>query len=221
MINAQFFTAVSTAAKVIAVSFRGSESTLEVLHEILDVVEPNVAFVGGGKVFAYFHHAFYLLWDGGLSAEIARLRQQYPDYKLVAVGHSLGASLASVFATFIASQGPWQADEVKYTGFGQPRTGDADYAAAHDRLVKYSYRLVHRKDIYAHLPPPAFGNNTFSHHRFEVWYNNNMTPGQPYQLCPRPDDFSCSNAQWNFNTGDHTHYFNRDVEGWANQGCPM
>ncbi|KAE9555069.1 hypothetical protein FO519_001730 [Halicephalobus sp. NKZ332] len=45
------------------------------------------------------------------------------------------------------------------------------------------------------------------HHRFEVWYPNNMSPGDPYQICDRADDKSCSNAVKDDSTDDHLHYF--------------
>jgi hypothetical protein len=36
--------------------------------------------------------------------------------------------------------------------FGQPRVGDFTYSCNHNRLVPYSYRVVHRADIVPHLP---------------------------------------------------------------------
>jgi len=215
------FWAVSTSMKTVVVSFRGTDTTWEGIQEALSSTNPSKPFVGGGKVFPYFYDAFFRLWNGGLQGNVTNLKTQYPDYKLLSVGHSLGAAMASVFSTFIATQGPWQSNEISYVGFGQPRTGDQEYAIAHDAKVKYSYHIVHHRDLYAHLPPPNFGGNSFSHHRFEVWYNNDMTPGRQFQVCPRPDDLSCSNGQWDFNAHDHQFYFDKELGPWAAAGCPM
>jgi len=86
----------------------------------------------------------------------------------------------------------------------------------------YDYRVVHAHDLVPHIPPKIFDNwfDSPYHTRYEVWYNNNMTPGQTYQLCTRADDETCSNTQSDFSITDHLHYFNTDVSGWGAAGCP-
>ena len=67
----------------------------------------------------------------------------YPDYALIATGHSLGGSLASLAGVSIASNFPGVNLSV-YT-FGQTRTGDPVYAHLAEELVGSGnlYRCVH------------------------------------------------------------------------------
>lgn len=51
-------------------------------------------------------------------------------------GHSLGGSVASIAATWILNQYQMDQDRIKLITFGQPRTGDTDYALAHNMKVK-------------------------------------------------------------------------------------
>lgn len=73
---------------------------------------------------------------------------------------------------------------------------------------------MHRHDWVAHVPPKLPNNmyDTPYHHRYEVWYDNDMTEGATYQLCTRPDDPECSDAYINTSAFDHDHYFNRSVD---------
>ena len=81
-------------------------------------------------------------------------------------GHSLGAAMASLCAAEIIKLGYLPADRIKLITFGQPRTGDRDYAVAHDSLMNYSYRVIHAHDVVPHLPTEGFEN--YQHHKSEV-----------------------------------------------------
>ena len=57
------FVAVSHRERAIAVAFRGSETTTQILVEALTVLTvPKVSFPAGGKVQKYFRDAFNLIW---------------------------------------------------------------------------------------------------------------------------------------------------------------
>jgi hypothetical protein len=132
------------------------------------------------------------------------------------VGHSLGASLASLGASLIAHSNYIDAKRIRLVTMGQPRTGDIAFAKAHDHLVfvnnfiqicrkrpkhlsimhtdfqlPYSYRIVHSLDVIADNPSldPAYA----FHHRYDVWYNNSMTTAD-YRVCTRADDNGCNNG---------------------------
>jgi hypothetical protein len=50
-------------------------------------------------------------------------------------GHSLGGAMASVCAALAIKLNMWSTQNVKLVTFGQPRTGDLDYAEGHNSLV--------------------------------------------------------------------------------------
>ncbi|CDH92958.1 Lipase_3 domain-containing protein [Caenorhabditis elegans] len=58
------------------------------------------------------------------------------------------------------------------------------------------------------------------HHRTEVWYNNDMSVGSSYQICPEADGLYCVNQQVDLSWNDHTHYFNTDLNVYGDLGCP-
>ena len=125
------------------------------------------------------------------------------------MGHSLGGALATVCASFLMKLGLATPEHTKLLTFGQPRTGDRDFAQWHDATVRrtptvplivslfqflYSYRVVHHMDVVPHIPPLG-GKDEVWHHRYEIWYNNKMAVGDPYTLCAEDDGRYCSNLQ--------------------------
>ncbi|VDK73646.1 unnamed protein product [Cylicostephanus goldi] len=108
---------------------------------------------------------------------------------------------------------------IKLVTFGQPRTGDYDYADFHDAAFPYSYRVVSRHDPVPHTPPQEGDDQPF-HHLYEVWYNNDMAIGQPYTICEEADGIYCSNTVTNKVDSDHWFYFNRNIKEWGQNGCP-
>uniref|UniRef100_A0A914WVV5 Fungal lipase-like domain-containing protein n=1 Tax=Plectus sambesii TaxID=2011161 RepID=A0A914WVV5_9BILA len=218
------FTAVSNAAdRAIIASFRGSSGTWQLVMEGVDsIFKAKKPFVVGGNVDEYFFTAFYAIWNAGMRDDLLTLKAANPDYELWVTGHSLGGSMASLCASLAIKLNMWPANKVKLVTFGQPRTGDIQYAEAHDNIMLYGYRVVHAEDLVPHIPPKVI-NDWFDspyHHRFEIWYDNNMLPGTSYQSCTRADDDTCSNTKSDFSITDHLHYFNIDVSAWGEGGCP-
>lgn len=216
------YLAVSPADKAIILAYRGSKGSQQLIIETQDFLFNKVkAFDVGGNVDVYFVEAFWDLWNVGLQTELQSLVVQYPGYELWAVGHSLGGSLASMASAYLVQKKYFQKNKVKLVTFGQPRTGDLPYAQAHDNFVDYHYRIVHKHDLIPHMPQRAYDNLFDSpfHHRYEVWYNNNMAVGSSYQLCLRADDDACSNSVSNTNTDDHNLYFGKHLPDWYQSGC--
>ncbi|KAE9549629.1 hypothetical protein FO519_007170 [Halicephalobus sp. NKZ332] len=202
------FVAYSKTMNSVAVGFRGSQGNMETVEEVLSVFKEKKDFPPGGKVYAYFYNAFYALYNNSLLDNVQKAKTLCGNGcdQLIITGHSLGGSLASLFGTLVLHQGVYKPENLKTITMGQPRTGDEAYAKAHDELHKYSYRVVHRKDPVPHLPP-KLGSDPVYHHRYEIWYNNDMDTKDDYALCLRADDDGCSNSQLDLDFNDHTHYF--------------
>jgi hypothetical protein len=72
------------------------------------------------------------------------------ETRLWVTGHSLGGALAKLWALWAAGRGH---DVAGVYTFGQPRVGDASFAAFYDSVLKaQSFRVVHADDIVPRVP---------------------------------------------------------------------
>ncbi|KIH59629.1 triacylglycerol lipase [Ancylostoma duodenale] len=102
------------------------EADLSTFHE-------KTRWVAGGYVSTYFYDAFMAVWNGGLKESFEALHAKYPDYGVWVTGHSLGASMASLAASYVISTQGINGSDVLLITYGQPRTGDWAFATAHNK----------------------------------------------------------------------------------------
>lgn len=110
------------------------------------------------------HAGFLLAYNSAASLVISTVKAQLaanPGYALVTSGHSLGGALSSLAGLSLKSNFPSSSVTV-YT-FGQPRTGNAGYAALVDSFVGVGnvFRGVHTSDGVPTLIPTFLG---YRHH---------------------------------------------------------
>ncbi|VDM65642.1 unnamed protein product, partial [Strongylus vulgaris] len=226
------YTAWDPVEKAVIISFEGTSSGVQLADEFESFLKQafhmtydstdfrhKVQFFDNGYLFKYFNDAFMDLWNAGLEQQVRTLKYQYPDYKAYVTGHSLGASMASVCAAYLVKWNMWAPENVRLVTFGQPRTGDYDFATWHDATFPYSYRIVHQNDPVPHIPP-RLGPDRVFHHRFEVWYDNDMAVGQPYTICQEADGDYCSNVIKDDAVLQHLWYFDKFLHEWGAAGCP-
>lgn len=134
------------ADKVI-VAFRGTEP-----DRLRDwITDAQILLVPGpaGRVHRGFRDALGLVHQR-VRAEVGALQDR--GQSLWVTGHSLGAALATLFAArlrFEEDKPVWGL----YT-FGQPRTGDRDFARAFDTDSKdLTFRFVNNSDVVPRVPP--------------------------------------------------------------------
>ncbi|KAI6190507.1 Lipase-3 domain-containing protein [Aphelenchoides bicaudatus] len=208
------YLAYSPNDNAIVLTFRSTNSDSQFLLEALNFlfyIQKDFNPVGG-KVVAYFHDAFYALWNSGLLQEFQQALQQYPNAEVWVFGHSLGGSLASLGAAWIARMQLISPQKLKFVSFGQPRTGK----------VPYKYRIIHRGDIITKTPLrlPFLHMISFTHHRFEVFYPNEMHMSDTYMICPRAEDPVCSQTCMDpLDAKIHQTYFNISLSEWPKIGC--
>ena len=148
--------------------FRGTTLTSQFIEEAIDeLLVPPSSFIGGGGVNKYFLDGFTSIWNGGMKDDFLTLKNKNPGYELWVTGHSLGGAMASIAAATISKLGYISSDKLKLITYGEPRVGNADYAAAVDKLVPYCFRITHAQDVSPHLPPK--GMLGYYHHKAEVW----------------------------------------------------
>uniref|UniRef100_A0AC35TPD3 Lipase_3 domain-containing protein n=1 Tax=Rhabditophanes sp. KR3021 TaxID=114890 RepID=A0AC35TPD3_9BILA len=214
------FIAVDSKEKAILVIFRGTEGFVQLLQEgTSEIFTAPVKFLGGG-VSPYFFNAFNQVWFGGLKDVFLTVRNTNPTFKVWVTGHSLGGSMANIAAATIASNGYAAAANMLLVTMGEPRTGNAAFVKAYDALNIESYRITHKHDLVPHLPPKLVNLYGYEHHKTEVFYDDDMTPGADFKVCVGDDSDKCSSASLlDVSINDHLHYFNVQVLDYAASGC--
>ncbi|CAI5449918.1 unnamed protein product [Caenorhabditis angaria] len=212
------YTFVAHDVSAIFLVFRGTLGLNQLGLEAEETIfNEKISWPGGGSVGFYFARAFNLLWNAGLKNDLLGYIAKNPDYELWIGGHSLGGSLASLASNFLVANGIFEGDKIKLVTFGQPRTGDRDFADSHDRLIKWSYRIVHKKDLVPHIP--YNGQVDYRHHRNEIWYNNNMTRGSSYKECDAQESLLCSDSHLDYLIADHHQYFDIAIANYGKRDC--
>lgn len=118
-------------------------------------------------------------WGSWLEAQsnvlsaITKAQAQYPSYKVVATGHSLGGALASIAAGVLRSRGV----TVDLYTYGAPKVGlegISQYLSATTR--GQNYRVTHKADPVPKLPPALLGYRHISP-EYYVTSGNAAMPG--------------------------------------------
>lgn len=163
----------------VLVAIRGTEGTLEWIHDAEFLQVPCPFLVGAGHTEDGFTAMYESLRTGAAANSptvvngLAKLSYPHPVSSVTICGHSLGGALATLLALDVAANTTYTNPTV-YT-FGSPRTGDSLFASTYDQVVKNSYRVANRLDIVPTLPPP-------------VDYQHVLNPVElnPVQLLPLP-----------------------------------
>ncbi|KAL5118906.1 hypothetical protein ACEQ8H_003229 [Pleosporales sp. CAS-2024a] len=166
------FVATDTTNKLIVLAFRGSRS---IRNWITDVVFPVVPTTICSTCLV--SDGFWTSWleaQSTVLTAIASAQAQYPDYQLVATGHSLGGALASIAAGILRSQGK----NIDLYTYGSPRVGldaVADYLSK--TTLGQNYRVTHLHDPVPKLPPAFLGYRHVSPEYYITAANNvSVTP---------------------------------------------
>ncbi|KAL6738110.1 hypothetical protein Aduo_011693 [Ancylostoma duodenale] len=190
------FIALLHEDEAIALSFRGTNTLAQLIKESEQTLfHEKVPWITGGYVSKYFYNAFHAVWYGGIKDKFEDILKTYSAYEIWVTGHSLGGSMASLAASHIVANGYVNASNMKLVTFGQPRTGDHDYANAINGQGIYSFRVVHRRDIIPHLPLTC---KNYSHHDSEAFYPSSMKEGSSFKICRGNINLrQCSHPRYN------------------------
>lgn len=143
---------VAADDRFLVVSFRGTEPT-SLQDWVTDANTELVPGPLGGNVHAGFYDALANVWQL-MDRYVRHLMEERPR-RLLVTGHSLGAALATLAAARWLEAG--EAVGGLYT-FGQPRTGDDNFARQFNFEFKpFAFRFVNNNDLVTRIPPRAFG----------------------------------------------------------------
>jgi hypothetical protein len=135
--------------KSIYVALRGSSSALNWLD---DAEIKLVDYTTFPDCKCKVHYGFYRSIQGIVNRTISTvsiLKKRFPHYTVIMTGHSYGASTGQLLAMEL-----YKANiTAEIYNFGQPRVGEAHYAAFVNSVIPNYWRFTHNKDIVPHLPP--------------------------------------------------------------------
>ncbi len=143
----------------VAIALRGTEGTLEWIHDAEFLQVPCPFLAGAGHTEDGFTDMYLSLRTGAdpgaptVVKALATLLFSQPVGSVTICGHSLGGALATLLALDVAANTTFT-DPSIYT-FASPRTGDSLFASTFDQVVKNSYRIANRLDVVPALPPPV------------------------------------------------------------------
>jgi predicted lipase len=151
------------------------------------------------------HPGFLKVYQGHyafLFPAIPKLLQLYPDYDLVATGHSLGGSSATMFALQLYKY--YGIDKTKLVTFGSPRIGNADFRNEFIQSGIRNWRVTNMNDIVPHLPLPIQG---YIHIPNEI-FQSKVNGAKDFKICKdrKEEDPTCAASRTIISIDDHEHY---------------
>lgn len=193
------------------VVMRGTTSLVDWMDDLEMTMTSVEEWCTGCKVHKGFHMASTRVFGAMFQAV-----EDHPDFDIVFTGHSLGGALSellavqfTVFHSLYAQHFLRGRPRVSVVTFGQPRVGNAAYAAFVSTTVLAHSRVVHNRDIVPHLPLQSF---MYEHSCNELFENEQMQ----LRLCDTVHcpDIHCSEQYSLFETTTHDHhtYLNQTME---------
>ena len=200
------FIGILESTETIYVVLRGSSSALNWLDDFELRMTPYTSFseCGDCNVHKGFYKSALSIREKTIES-VAQLVQEYPRFNVVVTGHSYGAAVAQLLAMEIEQAGI----DVHIYNYGQPRTGDDNYAAFVNQRIDGYWRVTHNMDIVPHVPPThVFGYRHSCREIFEDSAGN-------LHMCSATDceDGECSGQFSLIQTSgsDHKYYLGHRV----------
>lgn len=116
-----------------------------------------------------FHFGFLKTFDSLASQyepELTELLVGKETYKLICIGHSLGGAMASIATLRLHHQLEIDFSRIELYTYGQPRTGNTNFAKYINENIAIKVRYVNEND---YVPKIVSDNAGYQHHQVELW----------------------------------------------------
>ncbi|KAK9837014.1 hypothetical protein WJX81_007212 [Elliptochloris bilobata] len=160
----------SPALAAMVVAFRGTDS-----HSLYNWAENmrywrtdlHVPFPDAEN--ALVHTGFFVSYNNSslepnMTAAVRAMAARHPGAPLYAIGHSMGAAMATIAALDLKFKA--NLSDVRLVTFGSPRVGNDVFARFLQSQTTMSVRFTHDRDIVPAWPPTWVG---FHHVATEIW----------------------------------------------------
>lgn len=208
------------------ISFSGTKNPIELTTEIAESYPIKYSIhpeVKGAKVHDYFLKHYMDVFQDDIKNLIPKILKDHPKHDIYFTGHSLGGAMTVHAAADFMLNGWGKNRNVYIYTYGQPRVGNVEFIEGFSSQLAGWYRLVHNKDLVAHIPPCLVGIKGtclkngplpfYSYHApQEIFYDR---PFENYKECDTTEgeDPSCSHSVLCDSIKDHLVYFNLSVSG--------
>lgn len=140
---------------------------------------------------------------------------QYPSYKLIVTGHSLGGATATVAAAYLRKAG--HACDL-YT-YGSPRVGNEQFVQymmttstvpVNNGSSSHNYRITHYDDPVPRLPPTTWFLGSFRHISPEYWLKSENALNASvadFKVCKGTKNDNCNAGTGGLDITAHKQYF--------------
>ncbi|ORX35264.1 Alpha/Beta hydrolase protein [Kockovaella imperatae] len=171
-----FVAQTSDGTTVLSISGTNTSSIesigIDIDFPLVEVDETFFPDSTGVELHQGFYGAFKRIQGGILAGVVAQARQG----DILVVGHSLGAALTQITATYLQKQFP--ARVVTAKSFAPPRSGNKAWADYVDvTLGSNTGHMINYADDVPHLPPRPWH---FQHASGEIWI---LKDGTTYEAC--------------------------------------
>ncbi|KAL2760491.1 hypothetical protein ACRALDRAFT_2050733 [Sodiomyces alcalophilus JCM 7366] len=191
-------------ARLIVLTIRGSNEILNWITNIDFFFTGCNSLVSGCQT----HSGFTRAWEGLRTPAINAIRTtraQYPGYRVVVTGHSLGAAVATLAAAYLRAHENIPVDLYSY---GAPRVGNAQFANFVSAQPGANWRLTHGDDPVTRLPPIIFG---YRHTTPEHWLTGGPSDHIDYTasditVCHGIATTACNGGTLGLDITAHNHY---------------
>jgi hypothetical protein len=136
------------------VTFRGTQTPGDWLHNLDFIAEPYLPVPGRGTVHQGFQLVYYAIRKN-LLAIVNKMGVGCTE--LVVTGHSLGGALATLAMPDLMNQAFAANISPILYNVASPRVGHDDFQNYFDSHINVSYRIVNQWDVVPHVPPALAG----------------------------------------------------------------
>ncbi|KAJ9065375.1 hypothetical protein DSO57_1020228 [Entomophthora muscae] len=154
----------------IILAFRGEGNT-ETWIASNQFTMTSTSFAKDAKVHSGFRQATNSIMLTIIMPVIRALRQ-YPNYRLIITGHSLGGSVATLTFSELLYRRIAPANKMSLFTYGEPRTGNLAFARWINLQQTHITRVVNENDIVPHINPATLG---YVHHSTELYIRSNTS----------------------------------------------
>ncbi|KAI8326182.1 alpha/beta-hydrolase, partial [Martensiomyces pterosporus] len=200
------YIAVNTKDREIYVVWTGTRRIRSAVVDAVFVFQDFPSEIPGSAVHAGFLQSTNSAYPYILK-NIRAAADDFPEFNIVFLGHSLGGGNAVLSALEYARDNEDSKDRIRVWTFGEPRVGNRAFAEYYTQMLgNQTYRITYQADVVPHVPPWQILG--YQHHPLEIHVINRQGDFYVCQNTVR-EDLDGAYRWPTIDTGvaDHLDYF--------------